>query len=642
MLLELLGLKKLKITAKLYLGFSVAIVIVVLVSAFGINALFDIKNHTTKNDFANNLSAELDKLRSARLTYLATNDLSVLEKNRQELAQTTGLIENNSKLSWQSDDLPLLETIKQKFVVYQNSYEQVYQKEKERLSMIEGISQEISQEKLDNYYHAIQNTPLTESQVNKLFSFMLLLSDVRDIAHDVQMHGEQAYVDQASEKMAQAQKMYSDFPRDTGLPFNVIDPVWQYFGQFMQNMQSYYHTYQESAQATNMLSASAQSLTQAVQVLNDLEAEKNRTIIFHTISVMIVISIIAILFGLLAAWYITRLITKPIKENLQLAEHIADGDLTQHIKPASNDELGQLTSAMAKMNARLHKMISDIQGSVEHVVGATGKIAASNDDLASRTEQQSAAVVETAASMEELTSAVKRNAENAHQASQLATGATQDAGKGGDIVRGVIKTMDSITDSSKKITEIINVINSISFQTNILALNAAVEAARAGEQGRGFAVVAGEVRMLASRSAQAAKEIETLITESVSRVQTGSSQVYEAGKTMENIFTSVSHVNDIMKEIASASDEQSRGIDQISHAISELDTTTQQNASMVVDSSHNAGALEEEAARLAGLVDMFRISAAPAQQHPRPAPVRPALANKPALTGDNGGQWESF
>lgn len=640
MTLELFGLKKLKITAKLYLGFSVAIIIVVLVSAFGINALFDIKNHTAKNDFANKLSAELDKLRSARLTYLASNDLSVLDKNRQELSRTVDLIENNSKLTWQSDDLPILEGIRKKFVIYQSSYEQVYQKEKERQSMIEGISQETSQAKLDDYYQAIQNTPLTEAQVNKLFNFMLLLSDVRDIAHDVQMHGEQAYVDQASEKIAQAQKMYNSFSHEADLPFNVIDPAWHYFEQFMKNMQSYYHIYQESVQATSVLSESAQSLTQAVQVLNDTEAEKNRSIIFHTISVMIVISILAILFGLLAAWYITRLITKPIKDNLQLAEHIADGDLTQRIQPASNDELGQLTSAMGKMNARLHKMIADIQVSVVHVVDASGKIAASNDDLASRTEQQSAAVVETAASMEELTSAVKRNAENAHQASQLATGATQDAGKGGDIVRGVIKTMDSITDSSKKITEIINVINGISFQTNILALNAAVEAARAGEQGRGFAVVAGEVRMLASRSAQAAKEIETLITESVSRVQTGSSQVYEAGKTMENIFTSVSHVNDIMKEIASASDEQSRGIDQISHAISELDTTTQQNAAMVVDSSHNAGALEEEASRLAGLVEMFRISAATVQ-HKR-APVRPALPGKPTITGDNSEQWESF
>lgn len=273
------------------------------------------------------------------------------------------------------------------------------------------------------------------------------------------------------------------------------------------------------------------------------------------------------------------------------------------------------------------------------------EITAGNTDLSSRTEQQASALEETAASMEQLTATVKQNADNARQASQLAQSASDTAMHGGKVVDGVVKTMHEIADSSKKIADIISVIDGIAFQTNILALNAAVEAARAGEQGRGFAVVAGEVRNLASRSAQAAKEIKALIEDSVSRVDTGSVLVESAGETMTNIVNAVTRVTDIMGEIASASDEQSRGIDQVAQAVSEMDRVTQQNASLVQESAAAAAALEEQASRLTQAVSAFRLAASPQSQKP-PLQSRPASEKPPTQPrrhiAEQAPNWETF
>jgi len=347
-------------------------------------------------------------------------------------------------------------------------------------------------------------------------------------------------------------------------------------------------------------SAAIRDIIALVKVHNDSLAYSSSTI-------TAIIGVVAILFGILVSWWVTRQITHPVRHNLQLAERIASGDLSSDIYPQGEDELGKLTGAMGRMNDKLRLMIGEVRSSVAQVSLAASEIAEGNTDLSSRTEQQAAAVVQTAASMEELTATVKNNADNARHASQLAAEASQTATQGGRVMRDVVSTMSDINTSSQKIADITAVINSIAFQTNILALNAAVEAARAGEQGRGFAVVASEVRSLSQRSSQAAKDIELLISESVSRISTGSDLVAKAGQTMEQVVDSVTRVNDIMGEISSASEEQSRGIEQISRAVMELDTTTQQNASLVGASSTAAGALEDQARLLESLVAAFRL-----------------------------------
>ena len=278
------------------------------------------------------------------------------------------------------------------------------------------------------------------------------------------------------------------------------------------------------------------------------------------------------------------------------------------------------------------------------IYSGASEIATGNNDLSSRTEQQAASLEETAASMEQLTATVKQNAENARQASHLALSASETAQRGGKVVDNVVQTMRDISTSSQKIADIISVIDGIAFQTNILALNAAVEAARAGEQGRGFAVVAGEVRNLAQRSAQAAREIKSLIEDSVGKVDVGSTLVESAGETMAEIVSAVTRVTDIMGEIASASDEQSRGIDQVGLAVAEMDRVTQQNAALVEESAAAAAALEEQASRLTEAVAVFRIQQQQQQQRETSAVVKtvtPATPRKMAVA-DSGENWETF
>ena len=357
-------------------------------------------------------------------------------------------------------------------------------------------------------------------------------------------------------------------------------------------------------------------------------------------------TLIAIIAGVLIAWRITLQITRPLHSTLAMAERIASGDLRQAQTSTRRDELGQLLNAVAAMSQNLRTMIEKIQMGVSQVSTASAEIAAGNTDLSSRTEQQAAAVEETAASMEQLTATVKQNADNAHHANQLATDASQTAQQGGKLVENVVSTMRDISSSSQRIAEITTLINGIAFQTNILALNAAVEAARAGEQGRGFAVVAGEVRNLAQRSAQAAKEIKGLIEDSVSRVDMGSVLVESAGETMGDIVNAVTRVTDIMGEIASASDEQSRGIDQVGQAVAEMDRVTQQNASLVEESASAAAALEEQASMLTQSVAVFRLRPEGQEEFKAPvtskATVTPVINHKKMNASDLQDNWETF
>jgi methyl-accepting chemotaxis protein len=349
---------------------------------------------------------------------------------------------------------------------------------------------------------------------------------------------------------------------------------------------------------------------------------------------ILAITICSLSAGIFIAWWLTRSITRPIGEAVGVAQRVAAGDLTARIEVTQTDEAGQLLSALKQMNDSLVKVVGNVRQSSDSIATGSAQIAAGNQDLSQRTEQQASALEETAASMEELGATVRQNADNAKQANQLALGASTVAVKGGEVVSQVVDTMKGINDSSKKIADIISVIDGIAFQTNILALNAAVEAARAGEQGRGFAVVASEVRSLAQRSAEAAKEIKSLISASVERVEQGTTLVDQAGVTMTEIVTAIKRVTDIMGEISSASIEQSAGVAQVGEAVTQMDQATQQNAALVEESAAAAESLKLQAQQMVQAVAVFTLTPG---DMPAVAAVAPRAAVKPAAPVERRG-----
>jgi len=338
------------------------------------------------------------------------------------------------------------------------------------------------------------------------------------------------------------------------------------------------------------------------QLSQDIDITADKSI--KLVSAMIVMFIVC---GSVCAWHLTHSITNPINHAVALARRVAGGDLTSQIEITSSDETGQLMQALKDMNDGLQHIVSKVRDGAEVIVTASTEIASGNLDLSLRTEEQASALEETASSMEELNSTMQHNLHHVREANQLTSAASEVAVKGGEVVSKVVDTMGSISASSRKIVDIISVIDGIAFQTNILALNAAVEAARAGEQGRGFAVVASEVRNLAQRSASAAKEIKALIADSVEKVEEGGTLVELAGATMAEIVERVAHVNRIMSNIMSATNEQSTGIEQINQAIIQMDTTTQQNAALVEQAAAAAQSLHEQAASMSQVVSIFKL-----------------------------------
>ncbi|MFJ9532018.1 methyl-accepting chemotaxis protein [Herbaspirillum sp. NPDC101396] len=375
------------------------------------------------------------------------------------------------------------------------------------------------------------------------------------------------------------------------------------------------------------------------------------------INVILACSALTVLASLCLGFVLTRSIVRPLGEAVRMAQRVAAGDLGGGVEVKSRDETGQLMDALKHMNDNLHKIVSEVRTGTDTITTASGEIASGNLDLSARTEQQAGSIEETASAIEQMTSTIKQNADNAHQANQLAVSASGIAMQGGEVMAQVVSTMNDIDTSSRKIVDIIGVIDGIAFQTNILALNAAVEAARAGEQGRGFAVVASEVRSLAQRSAAAAKEIKLLIDDSVARVDDGSKLVGKAGATMEEVVASVRRVTNIVAEISAASMEQRTGIEEINRAITQMDGVTQQNAALVEQAAAAAQSMQEQAERLSQAVSIFKLGdAVAASDNVRIVDVTPKASKLPrktvkdlpakasvvAVATQSNDSWESF
>ncbi len=392
--------------------------------------------------------------------------------------------------------------------------------------------------------------------------------------------------------------------------------------------------------------AASEILDKMVQQNNDganASAEHSEMVYGRAILWLVIVSALAVGLAVLMAIALIRGITGPLGRAVAAADRVADGDLSQRIESSGKDETARLLEAMQRMQQSLAITVGAVREGAESVATASAQIAQGNIDLSARTEEQASSLEQTSATMEELSSTVRQNADNAQQANQLAQSASDVAKSGGKVVGEVVGTMRGIEDSSKRIADIITVIDGIAFQTNILALNAAVEAARAGEQGRGFAVVAGEVRSLAQRSAEAAKEIKSLINDSVERVQNGTQLVDRAGQTMQDIVSSVQRVTDIVGEISSASREQSSGIAQVGEAVTQLDKATQQNAALVEESAAASESLKAQAARLLEAVASFKLDSQHQQRSAAPAAApRPKTAALPRAGSSSSSNAQTF
>ena len=638
-------MNNLKVGTKLGLGFGLVLLIAATITAAGMLKFNDISHRAEKVDFSNQMNALLNDARLSRTLYQLNYDPAYLKQNQDKIAELSQLIaQSKEKLEWDAASQANLDQVPVKIHEYQQAQaafkEAVDRKDAVRASWNLSETESVVTRLQDQLRVEDADPSIRLSLAEVVQKLISVRYNVRGLLLSINKESEAKLLKSIDDTHASATKLNALLlPNQQA----TLAPLMSALATYKSHVVAYMPAYEDEQKNSQLLSVKAAEMNTLVAKIFKNELDNTHRDISNAQTVMMVITLVVMLAGIIIAWRITRQIAQPLRDTLKTAEAIAQGDLTSAHPTTRRDELGMLMNAVSAMSQNLSTMIYEIRSGVSQVSHAAAEIAAGNTDLSSRTEQQAAAVEETAASMEELSATVKQNADNAHHASKLASEASGTATLGGKQVGEVVDTMQQISGSSKRIAEITSVINGIAFQTNILALNAAVEAARAGEQGRGFSVVASEVRTLAQRSAQAAKEIEGLIAESVERVSTGAKLVENTGRTMQDIVKSVSHVRDIMGEIVSVSDEQSRGISQISQAIVEMDSTTQQNAALVEQSSAAADSLEDQAATLTQAVSVFRLAdngtlpGAPVSASLRRPTLAPPVQGK--TSQDN---WETF
>lgn len=630
----------LKVSRKLFLGFSVILLVTLMILSSGLLGLNAIQDKATKSNLATNLYKSLSSIRVARTNFQYTMDQNYLDNINDgtgELQETLNLLH---RYSWSVDGKAALNKTTAAVNDYIAALAPFNKAITEKKQSEELLSSQILSSNAALIIQQSRDPSLSPAQALLSAQAAFTMSDI-DSQLTLYKHNPTLAQQKVVTTFLQNGKIISEqlltmLPdaRQAMMQTN-IDSI----NRISQELRNYRNVWGVQTALSDNLTDKAEILTQDIQALSELQQQKMVNAVISAQWQMATVAAAGIVLAVLLAMAITRSITRPLNETLRVAEQIAKGDLTGTLTHTRYDELGQLMNAVTAMNESLKSIIRDVREGVDSVTRSASEIAAGNLDLSSRTEQQSAAVVQTAASMEELTSTVAQNAENANHARVLAQEASVNASEGSKISQKVIDTMKNVRISSRRISDITTIINSIAFQTNILALNAAVEAARAGDQGKGFAVVAAEVRTLAQRSAQSAKEIENLINESVVFVDTGFDLVEGAGEAMTRIESSVAQVRNIMSEIAAATDEQSRGISQIAQAMAEMDTTTQQNAALVEESSAAASSLEGQAVQLEKVVSVFKVSAAVTQRASEGRTVKPVLAIQAAQPQND---WVQF
>lgn len=586
------------------LGFGLVLILSIAVAACGIKNLRDIAERADKLSQLKNINDQFSQAKDARQQYVKTHDEKFIAANEERLRAVETNIDQLKTRHWNAEQSQLIVSLPGAMSVYREHRAETVSEVHSRQIILQALR--FSGETADAEAMAQKYSASPDGTAAALTDVAKHLAGVSVRVRLMELDNSAANRQALTGFLAETIQLIEQArPRLSPEDGNAIEKLAVLLAARRDSVQEYNTSALAEEEATRQLGAAGAQLTTTSNQLFSQQLSATHEDIASAILWMLMILAAAVIASIVIAVIISRQITRPLAATLQIARQITQGDLSVRLETSRRDELGELMKAVGGISNDLRSIIGDIRSGVIQVSQASAEIATGKNDLSARTEEQAAALEQTAASMEQLTATVKQNMENIHHSSELARATSETANKGGVLVKSVVDTMNQISASSSKIAEITTVINSIAFQTNILALNAAVEAARAGEQGRGFAVVASEVRNLAQRSAQAAKEIETLIAESVAGIGSGSQLVGKAGETMNEIVNSVGNVTSILVEIAQASDEQNRGISQVGVAIVQMDSVTQQNAALVQESSAAASAMRDQASMLEASIARF-------------------------------------